>query len=95
VIISVDFATLAELTRQEAERHPQRSPARRAASHLWVALTVPPAETADTARRAIASFGDERTQSDAVALLHRLAAEAAMVKQDDEAGRRRRKERTP
>lgn len=73
MIVSADVDQLAEGARLEAERHKPRTPERRAAAHLWVALTVPPAKSADAAQRAIGSFGDERTQADATRLLHRLA----------------------
>jgi hypothetical protein len=72
VIVSVDAGQLADLAFAEAERYPARSPERRAASHLWVALTVPPARSIASARKAIATFGDEGTQTDAVALLDKI-----------------------
>lgn len=71
--VTVDPGRLADLAQAEAERHPARTPERRAASHLWVALTVPPARTLTAARTAIASFGDTTTQAAALELLHRLA----------------------
>lgn len=71
--VAVDVGRLAELAFTEAEKQPARSPERRAASHLWVALTVPPARTLDGARTAIASFGDDTTRADALALMYRLA----------------------
>jgi hypothetical protein len=67
-----DLARLAELAFAEAERHRARAPERRAASHLWVALTVPPAKTLTAARNAIDSFGDQAAQADALALLEQL-----------------------
>ena len=76
MIIAVHLEQLAELAFAEAELHPPRSSARRAASHLWVALTVPPAKSIASARNAVASFGDGRTQAAALELLHRLAATA-------------------
>lgn len=73
MIVSVDADELAAAVMAEAQRHPARSPERRAASHLWAALITSPSIAA--ARRAIATFGDETTQSDAAELLGRLAAE--------------------
>lgn len=75
-MIAVDVELVAKLAFAEAELHPPRSAERRAASHLWVSCTVPPARSVAAAKRAIASFGDERTQADASALLHQLAAAA-------------------
>jgi hypothetical protein len=77
VIVAVNVDQLAALALAEAERHPARSHERRAASHLWVSLTVPPAKSVASARNAVASFGDERTQAAALDLLHRLAAQLA------------------
>jgi hypothetical protein len=55
-----------------AESHPPRSAHRRAASHLWVAATVPPAKSIAAVRRAVLSFGDGSTQRDALELLGQL-----------------------
>lgn len=77
MIVSVDVAAIADAAYAEAAPLPKCSPERRAASHLWVALTVPPARSVAAARRAILSFGDETTQSDALALLGRIAARLA------------------
>lgn len=73
MIVAVDLAQVAELAFAEAERHPARTAERRAAGHLAISLTVPPAKSIAGARTAIASFGNERTQADALDLLHRLA----------------------
>jgi hypothetical protein len=73
VITAADVGQLADEAFAEAERHPARSAERRAASHLWVACTVPPARSVASARKAIASFGDERTQAGALALLSKIA----------------------
>jgi hypothetical protein len=75
VIVSVDAGQLAALAFAEAERHAARTPERRAACHAWSALITSP--TAAAAKRAIATFGTERTQADALDLLHRLAASTA------------------
>ncbi len=72
--VAVDLGQLADAAFDEAQRHPSRSAGRRAASHLWCALSIPPAKSADGARRAIASFGDPVVQAAAAELLHRLAA---------------------
>lgn len=76
MILAVDVEQLAALAYAEAERHPARSRERRAASHLWVSLTVPPAKSIGSARNAVVTFGDQRTQADALDLLGRLAREA-------------------
>jgi hypothetical protein len=75
VIVSVDAEQLAAEVFAEAARFAARTPERRAACHLWSALITSP--TVDAARRAIATFGDERTQSDAAALLGRFLKEYA------------------
>lgn len=77
MIVAVDLEQLAELAFAEAERHPARSPERRAAGHLWIALTIPPARSLDAARHAVASFGTPHAQAAAIDLLHRLAATAS------------------
>lgn len=74
MIVAVDLEQLAELACLEAESHEPRTPGRRAAAHLLTSLTEPRAKTITGARNAIASFGDERTQADALALMHQLAA---------------------
>jgi hypothetical protein len=74
VIVAVDLGQLAAQAFAEAQRHAPRSYERRAASHLWVALTVPPAATVDAARNAITSFGDDQVQAAALQLLGQLAA---------------------
>ena len=73
MIIAVDLEQLADLAFDEAQRHPSRSAARRAASHLWAALTMPPAASVAAARDALGSFGSARVQADALELLHQLA----------------------
>jgi hypothetical protein len=82
VIVAVDLEQLADAAFAEAERWPPRSPERRAASHLAIALTVPPAKTVAGARTAIATFGDERTQTQALNLLGRLAAQLTTTEQE-------------
>ncbi len=77
-------AALAGRARQEADRHAARTPERRAAAACWVALTS--TQTVDAARRSLATFGSERTQADAVALLGRLAAADCSISYDREAG---------
>jgi hypothetical protein len=77
VIVAVDLEQLAELAFAEAQRHPARSAERRAAGHLWIALTIPAAGSLDAARRAIASFGTPRNQAAALELLHKLAAQTS------------------
>jgi len=64
---------LADRARQLAEQHPPRTPERRAAAALYVALTT--TRTADAARRALATFGDPPTRAAAMALLGQLELE--------------------
>jgi hypothetical protein len=75
VIISVDAEQLAGRVFAEAQRHPARSPERRAAAHLWSALITSPSIA--LAKRAVRTFGGEQTQTAALALLGRLVAELA------------------
>lgn len=75
MIVTVDGGQLADLARAEAQRHPARTPERRAAAHLWACLIT--TTTIGGARHAVRGFGDDRTQSGALALLGRLAAELA------------------
>lgn len=56
-----------------AESEPARSAQRRAASHVWIAATIPPARSLAAVRRAIESFGDQATQRAAAGLLGELA----------------------
>lgn len=64
---------LAELARARAERHPPRTPERRAAAALYIALAD--TRTLDAARRALSTFGTPQTRADATALLRSLQAE--------------------
>ena len=75
MIVSVDVAALTELARLEVERHPPRTPGRRAAAVLWDAL----ADTGSigAARHALAGFAAPDVEAAALELLGRLAAEAA------------------
>jgi predicted short-subunit dehydrogenase-like oxidoreductase (DUF2520 family) len=75
MIITVDAIALADLARAEAERYPPRTPERRAAAALWVALTD--TKSIDAARRALEGFAAPHVQADALELLGRLAAECA------------------
>jgi hypothetical protein len=70
---AIDLGRLAGLAFAEAGLHPPRSPGRRAASHLAIALTIPPAKTIAAARRAVESYGAEATQRAALALLDKFA----------------------
>jgi hypothetical protein len=67
-------ADLAELARERAERYPPRTPERRAAAALYVALTD--TRTPDAARRAL-SFAGQPIRGEALVLLRRLEREAA------------------
>ena len=75
MIVSVDAGQLAAAVFAEAERHPARSPERRAACHAWSALITSP--TVSAALKAIATFGDTATQQAAAEVLHRVAANEA------------------
>lgn len=79
MIISVDAEHLAAELFAEAKRHPARSRERRAAAHAWSALVTSPSIAA--AQRAIRTFGDQQTQSDAAGVLHRVAASQATTTQ--------------
>lgn len=73
MIASADVDQLAALVFAEAERHPARSPGRRAACHAWASLITSP--TVAAARRAVATFGDQATQAAALELLDKIATE--------------------
>ena len=64
---------LAELTRHAALQHPPRTPERRAAGHLRAALIT--TTSAQSAKRALATFGSSEVQADAARLLHELSVE--------------------
>ena len=63
-------SVLAGRARQLARQHPTRTPERRAAVMVYVALTT--TKTADAARRALGTFGDPPARAAAVALLGQL-----------------------
>lgn len=71
MIIAIDADQFAAEVFAEAQRHPARSPERRAAAHAWAALIT--SSTVTAAQRAIKTFGAEQTQRDALELLGRLA----------------------
>jgi hypothetical protein len=71
--VSPSNAVLADRARAEAERHPARTPERRAAAAAYVALCDTP--TLDAARRALATFTDAPTASAATRLLRQLAGQ--------------------
>jgi hypothetical protein len=73
-----DVDQAAALAFAEAARFAPRSPERRAACHAWSALITSP--TVGAAKRAIATFGTERTQAAALELLERIANEATETK---------------
>ena len=66
-------APLADRARQIAGRYPPRTPERRAAAAVYVALTT--TKTTEAARKALATFGDAATRADAVALLSQIEQE--------------------
>lgn len=82
MIVSVDAEQLAAEVFAEGQRHPARSPERRAAAHAWASLIT--SSTVTAARSAIATFGDELTQRAALELLHRLTARATRTGVADE-----------
>jgi hypothetical protein len=64
---------LAELARERAGRYPPRTPERRGAAALYIALTD--TRTPDGARRAL-SFTSQPVRADALALLRIIQREA-------------------
>jgi len=64
---------LAELARERAARYPSRTPERRAAAALYVALAD--TRTPEGARRAL-SFASQSVRADALALLRIIQREA-------------------
>lgn len=73
MIVTIDLDQLTELARLEALAHEPRTPGRRAAATLYVALTE--TRTIDAARRALSGFTASDVEADALDLMHRLAAE--------------------
>jgi len=69
------LTALADRARHLAEQYAPRTPERRAAAVLWVALST--TKNTDAARRALATFGTADTRAAAAALLDRLTQEAA------------------
>lgn len=65
---------LADRARQLAGQHPPRTPERRAAAMVYVALTT--TRTTDAARRALSTFGDPSACA-AAALLGQLEQETS------------------
>jgi hypothetical protein len=57
----VTNADLTSRARQLAMQHPPRTPERRAAAAVYVALTT--TKTTDAARRALGTFGDPQTRA--------------------------------
>jgi hypothetical protein len=72
VIVSVDAEALAAAVLAEGQRHPARSPERRAAAVLWTALIT--TSSVSAARKALPSFAAPETVTAALELLGRLAA---------------------
>jgi hypothetical protein len=73
VIVTTTNAELAALARAEAGRHKARTPQRRAAAALWVALGD--TRTLDAARRALDTFGTPADRDGALELLARITAD--------------------
>lgn len=68
---------LAEAVLAEAASHKLRSPGRRAAGQVWVALMT--TSSTEAARRAIPTFGTKDVQRDALELFDRLSREGSMT----------------
>jgi hypothetical protein len=68
---AVSSAALRSRAFQIARQLPARTPARRAVAACWVALSS--TRGIEAARRALRTFGTERTQADAAAILDSLA----------------------
>ena len=68
------MTALADRARQLAEQHPPRTPERRAAAAVYVALTT--TRTTEAARRAL-GFADPVTRAAAAKLLEELDRESA------------------
>jgi hypothetical protein len=64
---------LADRARQLTRQYPPRTPERRAAAAVYVALTT--TRTTDAARRALGTFGDPSARTDAAALLSQIEQE--------------------
>jgi hypothetical protein len=64
---------LADRARQLAGQYPPRTPERRAAAAVYVALTT--TKTAGAARKALATFGDPVTRAAAATLLSQIEQE--------------------
>jgi len=66
-------AVLRARARHIAQQLPARTPERRAVVACWIALSD--TSSLDSARRALRTFGSERTQADAAAILDSLAGQ--------------------
>ena len=64
---------LAERAAHVARQHPHRTPERRAAAMLYVALIT--TKTTDAGRRSLATFGDPQIRAAAAALLGQIERE--------------------
>lgn len=68
--VAVDAARLEVVVQAEAERHPVRTPERRIAASLWVALIT--TTSIAGARKALAEFAEPEATVAALELLGRL-----------------------
>jgi hypothetical protein len=68
--VTATVTPLADRARRLAAQHPPRTPERRAAAAVYVALT-----TTEAARKALATFGDPVTRAAAATLLGELTRE--------------------
>jgi hypothetical protein len=73
---------LADAVLAESARHKQRSPGRRAAGQVWVALMT--TSSTEAARRAIPTFGTKDVQVAALELFDRLTAGSAPITTEPE-----------
>ena len=79
--LTVTNEDLAELATLEARRHEPRTPRRRCAAALRSALIT--TTTVQSAIDALDGFTDPQTASDAVRLLHQLAASVATATEQE------------
>ena len=75
MIVAADVEQLAKIAFAIADAEPARSPERRAASHLWISSTIPPARSLAAVRRAAESYGTPTTQADALKLLDKITTQ--------------------
>ena len=77
-------ADVAALALAEVLAAAPRTPERRAAAHLYVSATIPPARSLSAVKRAVLSYGAEHVQQDALALLDQLCNAVAQFPTEQE-----------